>query len=42
MPTTLPLLPWQQVTMDIFEWEKKQYLLAVDYYSHYIEIARLD
>jgi len=42
MPTTLPLLPWQQVAMDIFEWEKKQYLLAVDYFSHYIEIARLN
>jgi len=42
MSTTLPLLPWQQVTMDIiklFEWEKKQYLLVVDYYSRYIEIA---
>ena len=42
MSTTLPLLPWQQVAMDIFEWEKKQYLLAVDYYSRYIEIARLN
>ena len=38
----MPLLPWQQIAIDIFEWEKTQYLLAVDYYSHYIEIARLN
>ena len=42
MPIKSPLSSWQQVAMDIFEWEKKQYLLAVDYYSSYIEIARLD
>jgi len=41
LPTTLPLLPWQQVAMDIFEWEKTQYLLVVDCYSRYIEIAIL-
>ena len=27
--------------MDIFEWKKASYLLIVDYYSRYIEIARL-
>ena len=27
--------------MDIFEWKKSSYLLIVDYYSRYIEIAKL-
>ena len=41
IPSTLPSLPWQKVAMDIFEWEKASYLLVIDYYSRYIEIARL-
>ena len=34
-------LPWQKVGTDFFEWDKHNYVLVVDYYSHYIEIARL-
>ncbi|MCY3930012.1 MAG: RNase H-like domain-containing protein, partial [Acidobacteria bacterium] len=41
IPSTLPSLPWQKVAMDIFEWKKASYLLLVDYYSRYIEIAKL-
>jgi len=36
----LPELPFQNGT-DFFEWEKQSYLLPVDYYSQYIEIALL-
>ena len=39
--STLPSLPWQKVAIDIFEWKKASYLLIVDYYSRYIEIAKL-
>ena len=41
-PTPLPELPWQRVATDLFEWQKATYMLIVDYYSRWIEIARLD
>ena len=41
MSTPLPSLPWQKVGTDLFEWEKSTYLLIIDYYSRWIEIAKL-
>ena len=41
MPSVLPERPWQKVGTDLFEWRKNNFLLVVDYYSHFIEIARL-
>ena len=32
---------WLQVATDLFEWKKTSYILVVDYYSCYIEIASL-
>ena len=41
LPSALPQLPWQKVGTDIFEWNKSSYLLIIDYYSRWIEIAKL-
>ena len=41
-PSPLPELPWQRIATDLFQWKDATYLLLVDYYSRYIEIARLD
>ena len=37
-----PDLPWQKLGMDLFEFNKITYLLIVDYYSRYIEVAKLN
>ena len=41
IPSKLPEYPWQKVGTDLFEWKKDNYLLIVDYYSRYIEVAKL-
>ena len=41
IPSSLPQLPWQKVGTDLFEFRHKSYLLLVDYYSRFIEIALL-
>ncbi len=37
----LPSRPWQRVASDIFHWNKGNYVLLIDYYSRYIEVASL-
>ena len=41
VPTTFPSLPWQKVGTDLFVWKGANYLLIVDYFSRFIEIAKL-
>ena len=41
MPSVLPELPWTTVATDLFQWRGLTYLLIVDYFSRYIEIAKL-
>ena len=37
----LPDLPWQKVGTDLFEIDNEHYIMVVDYYSRYNELAEL-
>ncbi|GFR83268.1 Pol polyprotein [Elysia marginata] len=41
-PTPTPSYPWQRLGADLFEWKGRTYLLLVDYFSRWIEIALLN
>uniref|UniRef100_A0A3P9JEV3 Integrase catalytic domain-containing protein n=1 Tax=Oryzias latipes TaxID=8090 RepID=A0A3P9JEV3_ORYLA len=41
MTTPLPSRPWQRVAADLFQWNRAMYLIVVDYFSRYIEVASL-
>ncbi|XP_055388168.1 uncharacterized protein K02A2.6-like [Condylostylus longicornis] len=42
IPHEIEAIPWYKVGIDIFDYNKQKYLLVVDYYSTYIEIALLN
>ena len=42
MSHPIPRAPWQSVASDVFEYSMCHYLVVVDLYSDYIEIAKLD
>lgn len=41
LPSEVPSLPWQKLAADFFDYKSHAYLLVVDYYSRFIEIALL-
>ena len=42
IPSTFLELSWLKVGTDLFDWQKFVYLIIMDYYSRFIEIAQLD
>lgn len=42
IPSQVPTLPWEMVATDLFHWEGSDYLIVVDAYSRYFEIAKLE
>jgi len=40
-PTPFPELPWQMIGTDLFELDNLNYLIVVDYFSRYIEVAAM-
>ena len=42
LSSPMPTLPWQKVATDLFEWKGAVYLLIIDYFSRWIEIARME
>ena len=41
LPHSVPDCPWAKVGANIFELQKKQFLVLVDYYSGYVEVDQL-
>ncbi len=41
IPTEFPERPWQKLGTDLFVLKGKTYLLVVDYYSRYVEVANI-
>lgn len=41
LPHELPNLPWEKVACDLFYLDSEVFLLVVDYFSKYIELAKL-
>lgn len=41
-PHDIKFLPWHKVAMDFFEFNKKIYLIVVDYFSKFVEVTLLN
>ena len=41
MPHEVPSRPWEQIGVDLFELNKKEFMVTVDYYSNFWEVDRL-
>lgn len=42
IPSKIPSLPWEIAATDLFLWNEQNYLVVVDYYSRFFEVAKLE
>lgn len=42
LPREVPNGPWEQLGIDLFEFKNCHWLLVIDYYSKYVEVAKLE
>ena len=42
VPHEIPNRPWSKVGADLFELNKENYLIVVDYYSNFFQVAKLN
>ena len=42
IPSELPELPWHKLASDLLEYRGSMYLVVTDYYSRYVELAKLN
>ena len=42
IPHDTPNVPWENLAADLFMWNNKSYLIVVDFYSRYFEVAVLN
>ena len=40
-PHDLPTRPWQKIAVDFFEWDKREHIVAVDYFSRFYEVSTI-
>lgn len=40
-PHEIPQRPWEKLGADLFEWNRNDYLILIDYYSGYFEISHV-
>ena len=40
-PSPLPQYPWQKIGVDLFEHNRRHFLIQIDYYSRFIEISHM-
>lgn len=42
LPHGVPSAPWETIGMDLFEFQNSHWLLVIDYFSKYVEVAKLE
>jgi len=41
IPHATPILPWAEVVVDLFTFDSDNYVVAIDYFSHFFVLEQL-